>query len=174
MPRSSDYASDAASYGRQRLPDKKLDELCYGRIIYAHLRKHGRPVKEPHYGIILSTDDQIKKIRLRQNPIYDVICISNWPHLEFLLDPPAWTRLTGKIQGEWQTDVEEAAILKIGPRLHVAEMIKIQEFIRDVAEKKKPKKSTPSYDATEVFDVRPGMVHVSTFRFSGSKTVLPA
>jgi hypothetical protein len=146
MPRSSDNASDAASYGRQRLTDKQLDELCYGRMIYAHLRKNGRPVKEPHYSIILNSDEQIKKIKLKPNPTYTVICISSskWSDSQFLMDPPAWTKLTGKIQGEWRTDVEEAAILKIGPRLSVPEMIKIQEFMRRVDEEKEKKKSTQS------------------------------
>ena len=137
MPPPSDNAPDAASYGQPRLTEKQLDKLCYGRVIYAHLRKHGSPVIEPHYGIILNTNDQIKKIRLKSNPTYAVICVSNRPDSKFLLAPPARTFLKGRIQGEWQTDVEEAGILKIGPQLTVLEMIPIHELIRQVDEAKK-------------------------------------
>jgi hypothetical protein len=146
MPRPSDNAPVAASYGGERLTDEQLDELCYGRVIYGHLRKHGKPVNEPHYGIILNSDENIKKIKLKPNPIYTVICISSSKLSEpqFLMAPPAWTRLTGQLQGEWRTDVEEAAILKIGPNLSVPEMVKVQEFIRRVDDEKKKKKSTQS------------------------------
>lgn len=141
-------SKNAASFGRERLTDKELDRLCFGCVIYAHLRKDGRPVKEPHYGIILNTDEQIQKIKSHRNPTYSVVAVSSNESIgnsEFLMDVPARTGLTGKIQGEWQTDVEEAgilAILKFKPS--TPEMIQVLELIRKANAAKQERKSTES------------------------------
>ncbi len=140
MPRSGD--------DRPRRPsDEDLEKLCYGRVIYGRLRnKKGDPVKEPHYGIILNADTQIERIKLSTRPIYTVICISNSEQGDekFRLPAPARLGLCGHVQGEWQTEVEEAEIIRIEGKLSAPEMIKVQELIRLVKQTKQADKETQS------------------------------
>jgi hypothetical protein len=113
------------------LDEKELDKLCYGRIIYAEVYDSaGKGPAGPHYGIILNTDEQIK--RFKANPIYKVVVISHNEIIDpdFLMDVPARTGLDGKIVGSWITPVHEAGIQKIHQKLIVPEMIKVQELVR--------------------------------------------
>jgi mRNA-degrading endonuclease toxin of MazEF toxin-antitoxin module len=110
------------------LPDKELDKLCHGRIIYASFyNSFGTDDAGPHNAVILDSDENVQ-----EHDSYFVAIISSNEAIdaEFNFPVPAYTGIKGFVKCRWIEQAHRRAITRVRSKIHALEMERIAAMVR--------------------------------------------